>query len=213
MSETLLKLETRKNLGTLNAKRYRREGMVPGIYYFHGQEVTPFTVGKKDLLAFMGQESSLIDVVFDGKTKKKCIIREIQFDPIDNSPLHLDLMGIMLTEKIHVSVPIHLLGTPTGVKNQGGIMQQVLRELEIECLPTDIPEHVDLDVSSLDIGGSVHLSDLGVPNIKILGDMHRVIATVSAPRITEEKPVEEAEVGPAEPEVISKRPENEEEEE
>ncbi len=211
MAESSLKLETRKNMGTSNAKRYRREGKVPGIFYFHGQETTPFTVGKKELLALMGQESSLIDVVFDGKAQKKCIIREIQFDPIDSSPLHLDLMGIMLTEKIHFSVPIHLLGTPIGVKNQGGIMQQVLRELEIECLPTDIPDHIDVDVSSLDIGGSVHLSDLNVPNIKIVGDVHRVIVTVGAPRITEEKAVE-AEVSPVEPEVISKRPEKEEEE-
>ncbi len=210
MAETL-KLESRKNLGTSNAKRYRRDGKVPGIYYFHGQEVTPFTVDRKELSALLGQESSLIDVVFDGKTRKKCIIREIQLDPIDNSPLHLDLMGIMLTEKIHVSVPIHLLGTPTGVKNQGGIMQQVLRELEIECLPTEIPEHIDVDVSHLDIGGSVHLSELDLQSLKVVGDLHRVIATVSAPRITEEKPVE-AEVSPAEPEVISKRPEKEEEE-
>jgi large subunit ribosomal protein L25 len=210
MTESSLTLETRQQIGSQYARKCRREGKVPGVFYFHGQQNTLFTVGKKELLAFIGREATLIDVNFDGKTNKKCIVRDIQYDPIDSSPLHVDLMGIMLTEKIHVSVSIHLIGTPDGVKNQGGILQQVLREVEIECLPTEIPDHFEIDVSKLDIGGSVHLSDIQTPNIKLLGEITRVIATVSAPKITEEKVVTE-EVQTAEPELISKRPEKEEE--
>ena len=148
----------------------------------------------------------------DGKQEKKCVIREIQFDPLNAKPIHIDLMGILLTEKVTVSVPIHLNGTPVGVKNAGGILQHVVREIEILCLPTDIPPHIEVDVTDLDIGDSIHLSDISMDKIELTGEQEMVIATVSAPRIVEEEVVEEEEEEvSAEPEVISKAEETEEE--
>ena len=215
MSEISLNLETRTKTGSQYAKRKRRENQIPGIYYFRGKETIPFVVSKKEFAAVRGHESTLINVIFDGKEEKKCIIREIQFDPIKSSPIHIDLMGITLSEKINVSIPIHLIGIPMGVKNEGGVLQHILREVEVECLPTEIPEHIECDVSELNIGDSIHLSIVSLEKARILGDLEGVIATVGAPRVlVTEEPEEEEEEGEGEaeePEIISQKEEEENE--
>lgn len=210
MSELVLELEKREKSGSGYANKIRREGKVPGIFYFHGKEAIPFIVSRKSLQTTLGKESALLDVAFNDGDKRKCIVRNIQFDPITHSILHVDLMGILLSEKITVSVPIHLIGTPIGVKNDGGILQLMMRDVEIECLPTDIPEFIELDVTNLNIADSLHLSDIQVDKFKILGDLERAIATVSALRVVEEVVVA-PEAEEAEPEVITaKRVETEE---
>ncbi len=212
MSEMLLELEKREKTGSGYVKKLRREGKVPGIFYFHGQESIPFTVSRKALHKIIGKESSLIDAKFSDKDIRKCIIRHIQFDPIDHSILHVDLMGISMSEKITVSVPLHLTGTPIGVKAEGGILQQLMREVEIECLPTDIPESITLDVSALKVGDSLHLNDIKTDNYRIIGDLDRAVASVSMLRAAAEVVTEEAPTA-AEPEVIGRRAAAEEEEE
>ena len=212
MSEQKVNLATRTETGKQVAKKLRREGRVPGVYYHHGDEIMLFSIDRKELQRLLGQETTVVDITFDGKSEKKCIIREVQFDPLTNQPIHVDLMGVTLTEKITVDVPIHLMGTPKGVKDDGGVLQHHVREIEIECLPTDIPEHIEVDVSHLKIGDVVHASDISVEKVKILADPETVIANVVPPRVVETVAVE-AEEGEeaAEPEVVGKKEEGEEE--
>jgi len=142
------------------------------------------------------------------------LIRAVQYDPVTHSILHLDFQHISLTETIEVNVAIHLTGTPTGVKDGGGILEHILREVEVRCLPTAIPSSIDADVSGLNIGDSIHLRDLTVPNVEILTDLDSTIATVVPPTVMEEKPAEEvageAAAATAEPEVITKGKKDEE---
>ena len=205
MAEITLNVESRQDSGKQYAKKLKREGKIPGIYYFHGQEGMPFSVNMKDVQELSSPEVGLITILIDGKEEKKCIIREIQYDPIRLEPIHIDLMGILLTEKITVTVPVHLTGTSTGVKNSGGVLQHILREISVECFPGDIPENIEIDVTNMDIGDSLHVSDLTVENARILADDETVVATVSAPRKVEEEEVEVEEgEETAEPELISK---------
>lgn len=208
MSEVTLNVETRTGLGTAAVKKLRKQNKIPGIFYFRGGQNIPFLVNRTELHSVWGRESGLLDIVFDGKTHKKCVIRDIQFDPIKGIPIHIDLMGIKMTEKLRVNVHVHLVGTPDGVKNGGGVLQHTIRELEVECLPTDIPASIDVNVTALGIGESIHVSDIALENVTIHADPSMVIATVSAPRVIAEHEVAEEEGEPAQPEVISQKSEN-----
>ncbi|HNW59324.1 MAG TPA: 50S ribosomal protein L25 [bacterium] len=212
MSAHLLELTVREMHGTQQAKKIRQAGEVPGIFYFHGKESVPFSVNAKALQTTLSKEATLLDVHFSSGDNRKCIVRDIQYHPIHHAIIHIDFMGIQLDEKITVSVPVHFTGTSTGVKNDGGILQQVVRELEIECLPADIPEAIELDVTALAIGDALTVSDVVTKNYVILGEADRTIVTVTAPRAVEEAPVVEAEEGAAEPELVGRKPESETEE-
>lgn len=205
MPELFLSVERRTQTGKQFAKKLRRAGQVPGIYYLHGEETIPITLPEKELTKVLLSEANLIDVTFDGR-KVKCIVREVQYDPVSGAPLHVDLMGIKLTEKITVEVPVRLVGVPKGVKETGGILNQQLREVEIECLPTEIPEHIDVDVSHLGIGDAIHVRDLALGNIKVLEDPETSIAVVTPPTVMKEV-AEEAAPAPTEPEVIGRKKE------
>lgn len=209
MSANLLELTVREKHGTRQAKKVRRAGDVPGIFYFHGKESIPFTVNGKALQSTLGKETTLLDVHFNTGDNRKCIVRGIQYHPISHAIIHIDFMGIKLDEKITVSVPIHLTGTASGVKNDGGILQQVLREIEIECLPGDIPESIDLDVTALNIGDSLTVSDLTTGKFVILGEADRTIVTITAPRAAEEPVAVEVPEGEAEPELVGRKAEEE----
>lgn len=213
MAELHLNIQTRNDMGSNAVRKLRREDKIPGVFYRHGTENIPFYVDRKELHEVWGHESSLLDVTFDGKDNKKCIIRDIQFDPIKGRPLHIDLLGITMTEKITVYASITLVGTPLGVKNSGGILNQVLREVQVECLPSDIPDNIELDVSELEIGDNLQVSDLAVEKAEILEDPDTIVATITAPRleVEEEEEVAEEEEEAAEPEVLSQRAEEEEE--
>jgi len=141
----------------------------------------------------------------DGRPAVKALIREIQRDSVKPSEiLHLDLYEVRADEKVTLSIPIHLVGIPDGVRNFGGVLDHVLRELEIEVLPVDIPEHVELDVTALTIGHSLFVRDLRVEKAEILNDPDTPVCTVVAPRAEEAPaPVEEVAV-PTEPELIRK---------
>lgn len=213
MAEITLNVRRRDSLGTQAMRKLRRQDLIPGIFYFHGSNNIPFIVERTDLHSIWGHESGLLTIVFDGKDQKKGVIRDIQFDPVKGTPIHLDLMGIKMTEKLQINVSVQLVGTPEGVKNAGGILQQTLREIEVECLPSDIPESIEVDVSELGIGDSLDVSTITPGNFVILADSTTVVATVTAPRIlAEEEEEEEAEEGEEEmePEVLSQKPEEEE---
>ncbi len=211
MAEVVLDVEKRDKIGKQGSRQIRRSGKVPGIFYMHGEDSIPIAVDAKQLHHVIHTETSVIDLNFDSGGKRKCVIREIQWDPIHVRPLHIDLMGIKLTEKVQVEVPIHLVGTPLGVKLGGGILQQIVRALPVECLPMDIPEHIEVDVSNLEIGHTMRVETIQLEKVKVLLDPSQTIAVVRPPKLVVETPVE-AEPEITEPEVVGQKKEEEEEE-
>lgn len=212
MNKSVIEVQPRGNTGKQIAKRLRREGMVPGIYYYHGQKSVPFSVNAKELRNLLAHKSSLIDVNFKGGETSKCVVREVQWDPLSGAPVHIDFLGINIAEKVKVEVPIRLSGVAVGVKTGGGVMQQLMRELEIECLPLDIPEAITIDVSPLEIHHSFHVGDLKLDKIEILTDAEQVIVSVLSPRLEETTAAAAGEES-KEPEVISQKKKDEEGEE
>lgn len=184
--------EERPRTGKGGAREARRRGRIPGILYGQGQQV-PLTVDRKEFARAL-LEAHSTNVIFDlnlpGKSALKTIAREIQTDPVSRLMIHVDFQHIDMTRKINVSVNIVLKGEPDGVKNFGGILEHVTREVEILCLPADIPESITVDVSGLAVGGSVHVSELPA-GYEYLDDPQKVIALVAAPTV-EKTPAEVA---------------------
>lgn len=209
MSKQLMTLsaQTRQGKGKGAARSLRRAGQVPAVIYGHGRAAEPLalddTMLQKVLLTAHG--STLLDVAIDGKAPVKALLREVQRDALrPTTVLHVDLFEVRADEKITVQVAVHLTGTADGVRNGGGVLDHTLRELTIKVLPADIPEHIDVDVTPLLIGHSVHVRDVKVPNAEILNDAGLTICVVVPPR-TEEVAAPAAEAAAAaEPELIRK---------
>ena len=203
-----LQAASRTTTGKGAARALRRQGKVPGVIYGHGREpesVVVDTVALNKMLVGISAATTIVDVAVDDRAPVKALIREIQRDALRPAEiLHLDLYEVQADEQITLEVPIRLTGIPDGVRNFGGVLDHVLRELEIEVLPRDIPEHVDLDVTALTIGHSLFVRDIQVANARVLNDPDTPVCTVVAPR-TEEAPAPVAEeVATAEPELIRK---------
>jgi large subunit ribosomal protein L25 len=201
------------------ARSLRRQGQVPAVIYGHGRDPLSLSLNARDLDKMLGHiqaESTVIEVTVGGQTAKT-LIREIQRHPIKRQILHVDFQALVAGEKVTVNIPIVLSGVPEGVRLEGGVLDQTLRELEIEVDPSDIPHHAELDVSNMVIGDSLHVSDIKVPaGVKVLDDPETSVAVLAAPRaVIEETPAVEAVEGAAEgvtePEVIGKGPGDEEE--
>lgn len=207
MSDALLNLSVRQDTGKKIARQVRRAGAIPGIFYTHGQNAIPVAVEEKALRTVIVSKANLIDLKFTDGRVEKCVIREVQRDPLSSRLLHVDLMGIKLTEKIRVKVAVRLNGAPAGVK-EGGTLQAMLRELEVECLPLDIPEAVTVDVSHLKIHDTIHVSDLQIEKVRILNDPAHVVATVLPPKLEETPAAADATTEKAEPEVIGRKKED-----
>lgn len=206
--------ERRTGIGKGAARQLRARGRIPAVIYGHGRAPESLSVAESELeraLTGIAAESTVIDLAIDGDPVKT-LIREIQRHPYRSTILHVDFYELRAGEKITVEIRLHLAGTPVGVKDHGGVLDQVLREVEIEVLPSDIPARIELDVSALGIGDSLHVSDLTIPNAEILSDSEATICTVVPPRVEEEAPavaeVEEEEAS-TEPELI-RRPKTEE---
>jgi large subunit ribosomal protein L25 len=208
--------QRRAHVGTSGARKVRGAGMIPAVLY--GPDETPMSIqiGYKDLESILRSasgENAIIDLRLDSASDGvMALIREIQRDPVRRNILHVDFQHISMTRRIHVAVPVHVTGTPPGVKDFGGILEHILREIEVECLPMDIPQHVQVDVSALGIGDSIHVSDLRIDGVEILSDPTQVVITVVPPTVEKaavaaEVPVEEA----GEPEVVGKGKEEGEE--
>ena len=194
MAEVTLEVEKREIGGKGPVKRLRAQGKIPAVLYGHGEESVLLSLDAKNLHAILhahGGENIIFDVKIPGHKKAiKAIIREVQHHPSRGDILHVDLQHISMKEKIIVQVPVFLVGSPLGVRVKGGILQHVLHELEIECLPGDIPEHIEVNVSELDVGDSIHIQDLTVEKVKIITDPQRSVATVVPPTVIK-VPVEE----------------------
>jgi large subunit ribosomal protein L25 len=202
-----LQVASRTATGKGAARSLRREGKVPAVIYGHGREAEPVTVETSVLnkmLVGISAGTTILDVAVDGRAPVKALIREIQRDSLRPAEIiHLDLYEVRSDEEITLEVPVHLVGVPDGVRNFGGVLDHVLRELEIEVLPSDIPEHVELDVTALTIGHTLFVRDIQIPKARILNDPDTPICTVVAPR-TEEAPAVVEEVATTEPELIRK---------
>jgi large subunit ribosomal protein L25 len=198
--------QVRPGTGKGPARSARRAGMIPGVIYGAGEKPTALAVPKKEFeLAVKNAGGNVIVALKLGSAgEQTAIIREVQRDPISHDIIHLDFHHISLTEKVTVEVTVHLVGTPDGVKNGGGILEHITRTIEIECLPTQIPGHLEADVSALGIGDSIHVRDLVITNAEVLSDPDTTIATVVPPTVMTEPTAEAAAAGAAEPEVIAK---------
>jgi large subunit ribosomal protein L25 len=208
----------RDQAGKGAARTLRSKGLIPAVIYGHGRDPQPLSLNARDLDKLLGHiqaESTVIEVSVGGTTSKT-LIREIQRHPIKRQILHVDFQALVAGEKVTVSIPIVLEGIPEGVRLGGGVLDQTLRELEIEVDPSSIPDHIEFDVTNMVIGDSVHVSDLKMPEgVEVLDDPETSVAVLAAPRAVIEEtavtePVEGAE-GVAEPEVIGKGPGDEEE--
>ena len=217
MKEIVIKAKARDKLGKEHAKKLRREGVIPAVVYGAQTASLPLEVEAKAFQALLRSglgENIIVTLNIDDPKNgdKKVLIRELQRDPVWGDILHIDFQQISLTKKLAINVPVHLLGTSVGVQQDGGILQHVLRELEVQCLPTDIPEKVEVDVTNLKIGDSIHVGDIKLESVEMLSDPQGSIVSVVPPTV-----FKEPEVAPAaaaeEPEVITEKKEGEEEKE
>ncbi len=212
MKEIVLKARPREKAGKEYAKKLRRNGFVPAVLYGPETKTLALEVETKSFLSLLRGglgENVIVTLLLDDKkdSQRKVLVREVQRDPVTGAILHLDFHQISLTKKLTIQVPIYLVGTPVGV-DDGGILQHALRDLEIECLPTAIPEKIQVDVSHLKIGDSVHVGDIKVENAEILSDSKSSIVSVVPPTVFKEPEVA-APVAEEEPEVIGEKEEEE----
>ncbi len=190
------------------ARRVRVAGKIPAVVYGAGQDAVAVTVDPRAITRILHSDAghnTIFDLNVEGSGVVKAMIVDWQNEPIKGKLLHIDLKRIAMDKMMRVSVPIQLVGVPTGVKNQGGILEHVMREVEVECLPGDIPSHLDVDVTGLELHGLIHVSDLPHSgSIKFLADENGTVAHVTI--IKEEAPaaVDELAAAPTEPEVAKK---------
>jgi large subunit ribosomal protein L25 len=207
MAVIALSGQRRDRIGKGGARKTRAAGAIPGVLYGHGVTPVPVAVVARDFdLALRSHKggNAIVNLSIPGG-EYTALIRDVQYDPISHAILHLDFQHISLTETIEVNVNVHLTGLPIGVKDGGGILEHILREVEVRCLPTAIPSSIDVDVSALNVGDSVHVRDLQVVDVTVLTDPEATVATVVPPTVMEEKPAEEVVAAEAaEPEVIAK---------
>lgn len=214
MEGIFLEAQIRQELGRSKNKDLREKGFIPAIVYGDGKESLSIKVSRHDLLKLVHQhriEGVVINLKLKDDKRQKpraCLIKEMQYDPVHGDIIHIDLNEISLTKIIKVSVPVVAKGEPQGVKVEGGSLEHILWELEVECLPTHIPKEIEVDVSQLKIGDAIYVKDLkSPPEVKILSDPEAIVLSVTLP-MKEEIPVAPAEaVAPQEPEVIKEKKE------
>jgi len=223
MSDTNLKAKMREKTGKGATRKYRAEGWIPAEFYSSHQKNMHLLLNSRDFEIILTHGHGLFNLQVEGQDKDfQCVIKELQTEPVRGKLLHADFQGVKLGEKITLTVPIHLNGTAPGVK-AGGIMEFLIREVEVECLPRDIPDSLEIDISQLEIGDTVRVKDLEQENIRILDDGEETILLIEHSKIIKE--LEEAEAAAEveieelegeeaqEPEVITARKKEEEEEE
>ncbi len=194
MQRPILTAEIREGVGKEKAKKLRARGQIPAIFYGPRSQTIPLLIDSKELAKALQTEAGenvLIDLDIrkgDQSDRKVVMLKDIQIDPLKRMTLHTDFYEVTMDEMITVEVPVHLVGKPEGTK-MGGILEQVRRVIQIQCLPGDIPKSIDIDVNPLKIGDSIHVQDIKVEKAKIISDSNFTIATV-VPPVVEEKVAE-----------------------
>jgi len=218
--EAILEAQTRQSFGKNEARRTRREGKVPAVLYGgDGKGATPISVAPKALLKILHSEAgqnTLIALKLAGAGDARVLVKAFQLDPITHAVLHADFYRVAMDKLLQVTIPVVVHGEPKGVKQQGGLVEFIRRDIEIECLPADIPEHIDVDISELMLHEGVRVRDVATnPKWKPISDPDMMIVHVIMPKAEEvAAPAEVAAVAtatPAEPEVIKKGKKEDEE--
>jgi len=197
VAENALVVEVREKSGKGVARKLRAAGRIPGVFYGDKEEPLHFSVDPRVLQQLLDKSdagmNTLINLTVQGKSGESiAIVKEIQRDPVSRNYLHLDLLRVDVTHRIHVTVPIHISGVAIGVRMDDGIMDQSLRELDLECLPRAIPKEIIADVNELSVGDSLHVRDLPIPeDVKLLNDPDLPVVSVVAPTVVEEPEAEE----------------------
>jgi len=216
MERPVLRAEFREEIGKGKVRKLRAKGLIPAIFYGSKTKTIPLVVDSKELVNTLKTEAGenvLIDlhIIKDAKTDRKVVmVKDIQIDPIQMKMIHTDFYEVAMDTMVTVEVPIHLIGKPEGTK-MGGILEQVRRVIQVQSLPGDIPKGIDVDVSSLKIGDSIHVKDIQAGKFKILVDSNVTVATVVPPAV-EEKVAEAVVAEAAEGEEVKEKEEEEEKE-
>src|ERR1035437_8177094 len=212
MEKVVLNANERKSITKPALNSVRNNKRVPGTFYLKNTKPVSIDVLEKELnpLVFTAN-THLISLLVEGYDEHECVIKDVQYDPVTDRVVHFDLLGLVKGEMFQLEVPIKYHGSAIGIK-EGGILQQVLHKLEIECLPKNIPSHLDVDVTDIKLGAAVHAGNLKFENINILTPEDAVVVTVTHPKVEKEPVVEEVVEGAVEPEVIAKGKTEKEEE-
>lgn len=220
MEKITLKAVVREESGKSACKHIRKDGKIPGVVYKDGEKGFSVEVDRKEFRRVLHTEAGsnvIITMEIEGKEKgeiKTVIVKETQIDPLNDKFIHVDFHEISLKDKLKVKVPIEVKGEAVGVTGSEGVLSQILWELEVECLPADIPEHVYVNVESLEIGDVIHVKELVLPKeVTVLEDPGQVVVSVHVPQAEEEAEAVEGEEGAVEPELIKKGKTEEEGEE
>jgi len=219
--EAILEATSRETFGKNEARRTRRDGKVPGILYGgDGGRATPIAVSPRALLKILHSESglnTLISLKLEGAGDARVLVKDFQLDPVTHQMLHADFYRVAMDKVLQVTIPVTVHGEPKGVKQQGGVLEFIRREIEIECLPGDIPEHIEIDVSELMLHQGVRVRDVPIdPRWKPLTEADAMLVHIILPKAEEAPAAAEvaaaATATPAEPEVLKKGKKEEEEE-
>ena len=200
MATAELKARLREETGKGAAKRIRRDGCVPGILYGEGKPAVSLEVVFKDFYHVTHTRAGsnvILDLTIEGADRGECkaIIREIQYHPVRRDVLHIDFQEISMSKEVHVSVPVEVQGESVGVRTKGGVLELLHREVEVRCLPGDIPESLPINVADLDVGDSIQVRDLTFEAGEIIDEPETTVITIVAPTVVEEKPKAEEEEG------------------
>jgi large subunit ribosomal protein L25 len=213
MEKVVIEAQKRVKIDKASRSALRKEGKVPAIFYSKHHEPMPVQFSERSIHPYVfTAKTSLITLNVEGHEELDCIIKDVQFDPVSEKIVHIDLLGLKKGEKIQIEVPVQLVGNAIGIK-EGGILQHTLHKVQIECLPVDIPEHLEIDVTDLKLGHAIHAGDLKFDNFILLNSPEAIIAAVTHPKIEKEETPAAGETPEAvEPEVISKgKPQDKEE--
>ncbi|CBE67584.1 MAG: 50S ribosomal protein L25 [Candidatus Methylomirabilis oxygeniifera] len=211
MEELRLKGQVRTQVGKGAAKKLRRQRLIPAVVYGGTSGPTAVTINPFEMMKLLGSgagENVLISLAMDGENEQSrtVILKALQRDPVRGGPLHADFLEVSMQRKIKVQIPVRLVGEAIGVKLKGGLLEQHLREVSVECLPGAIPSHIQVDISHLDLGHGIHVRELTAGgDIKVLEDPARPVVTVLVQRVAAEGAAAVAEEKPTEPEVVGKK--------
>jgi large subunit ribosomal protein L25 len=206
-------VKSRDIKGSANARRLRRDGWVPGVIYSDGTAARPISLPKHEfeqMLRHHTSEHVMIKIQVDSGKEEAVLLKDVQHDALSDGVVHVDLQKVAMDKKLHLEVPVELVGEADGVKNQGGVLDHLLHHIEIACFPADIPEAITVDVSGLKLGEMLSVKDIKIDTSKytILLGADIGVASVSLPKVVEEPVAEGAAATPAEPEVLrEKKPE------
>ena len=205
----LLKASGRRQAGTHKARALRKQGLIPGVIYGHGRKTQPITMSEHDVEFAVFHGERLLEIELDGK-KENVLIKEVQYDTFGQEVIHVDLARVRLDERVEVTVPIVLRGTPAGV-SENGVLQQAANEVTLDCLVSQIPEEISLQVTELQVGEARYMRDLPLPEeSKLVSDGEAMVCSIVV--LAEEEALPEAEVAAAEPQIIGEKPQEDQQE-